>query len=266
MPPCNDSNGKVSKVGEVMKNVISVLSGKGGVGKSTVSAGLGAALCRRGKRVLLMDMDISLPSLELILGVSEAAVFNWADVLRGRCLTENALLSIPTQKGLFLLSPPKEFFNDISVYTFYDFVEYLSRKFDYIILDLPAGLTSTGLNFATTVTGLCLTVVTPDNVSVRAAEKIDGVVEKRGIKNRLLIINRFSYSSVKKRLAPNIDEVIDGSGLQLLGVVPDDKNVSAYGVRGETLPSASPAAKAFLRIAGRMLGEKIPLNKVVVKM
>lgn len=233
-----------------------VASGKGGAGKSSLAAGLGGALAGMGRRVLLIDGDIGLRSLDLILGCAENTVYDWADVILGRCAPEKAPLPVG---GLSLLAAP---LRDLPAFTpeaMQRLLALYDAFFDHIIIDAPAGL-ERGFRLAASAAQQALVVSTPDAVCVRsAAAAVDELhaLERSPI---LLVINRFKAQPVAKRKLLNIDQVIDGAGARLIGVVPDDPDVTYRAAMGKPVLPDSPAGSAYLRIAKRIEGEKIPLK------
>ncbi len=236
---------------------IVIASGKGGVGKSSVTAGLAGAFQELGKSVLVVDCDIGLRSLDLMLDACENLLFNWGDVIAGRCSPEQA--TVATACGATLLAAPKSF---EVCYTFEGFEAMLRQyedRFDYILLDSPAGIGS-GFALAGSVAKLGLIVATPDDVCVRNGAVASDRLFEMGVKRCRLIINRFrSKASLKGKLL-NIDDVIDSTSVQLIGVIPEDNTVMFNLSRGKELPRKSAAAKAMLRIAMRIDGKDVPLK------
>ena len=236
-----------------MMKIITVASAKGGVGKSTFCCGIGKMLSIQGKRVLLVDMDIGVRSLDILLGVSEKTVYNWGDVIKGNCDYRKAMLE--TSKELYLLPAPIDFSSEYSSENFKNMLKSFERDFDYILLDAPAGLES-GFNLAVNSSDSCIVLSTPDVVSIRAASYASENVRKAGIKNVRLVVNRYNKKIHKKI---DVDEYIDSVGARLLGIIPD--SVEIYGsVNGSVVPSDCKASKAFLRISKRICGENVPFR------
>ena len=224
-----------------MARKIVIASGKGGAGKSSLAAGLGGALAGMGKHILLIDCDIGLRSLDLILGCAENTVYDWADVLLGRCAPEKAPLSVG---GLHLLAAP---LRDTPAFTpgaMHSLTAQYDAFFDDILIDAPAGI-ERGFRLAASAAQEAVVVSTPDAVCVRSAAAA---------------VDRFKAQPVSKRQLLNIDQVIDSAGARLLGIVPDDPNVTYRAAMGKPVPFDCPAGSAYLRIAKRIEGEKIPLK------
>ena len=240
-----------------MGMVVVVTSGKGGAGKSTVAAGLGAAVCRRGRSVLLLDMDQGLRCLDLMLGVSAQPVFVVGDLLKGRCTAADAVLRVPGCDGLYVLPAPPEAGAVDSIEAMKTLACKLSPVFDAVLVDSPAGIGRGFCLSAQAATG-ALVVATPDPVCVRDGAVTARLLRQMGVSESRLVINRFQPRLIREGLLPDFDEMIDAVGLQLVGAVPDDPAVLAAAARGEPL-TAGPAARAFDRIALRLEGKDEPL-------
>ncbi len=233
--------------------IIAVASAKGGVGKSTFCCGVGKMLSVHNKRILLVDMDIGVRSLDILLGVSEKTVYNWGDVIKGNCEYRKAL--IETSKELYLLPAPIDFSSEYTPDSFKTMLKAFEKDFDYIFLDAPAGLES-GFNLAVEAADTCIVLSTPDAISIRAASYAAENVRKSGISNVRLVINRFN-KKIHKSI--NVDDIIDSVGARLLGIVPD--SVEIYGsVNGQKIPYDSKGSQAFLRISKRICGENVPFR------
>lgn len=240
-----------------MGKVFAVTSGKGGVGKSTVSVGLGVAFCRQGKSVLLVDMDEGLRCLDLMLGVEKETVLDLADVLCGREL-EDALYSCTLHENLKLIPAPADL-GRIDAYSFATFAKEAAEYFDIVIFDFPAGI-DISLYSSLPDGALFLTVAVGDPISVRDAAAMALQLSKADLEARL-IINRFVYKQSLKMKHKNIDGIIDAAGLRLVGLVPESEELIMLSVM-HSLKKRGKAMAAFLRIARRLDGEHIPLPKI----
>lgn len=240
-----------------MEKVILVASGKGGAGKSTVSALLGEALALKGKKVLVIELDSGFRSLDVAFGVTKNLLFDFGDVIRQNCEIEDAAMPCPFCKNLSVIyaaSSAAEFScDDISK------IVNNSSDFDFIIFDCPAGIGKT-LDYAAKVSELALITATPDPSSVRAARSASLYLEKCGLKNRRLIIERCPDKPKKLFPLQNLDEIIDGTELQLIGVVFEDTLVRKAMDSGLGLSPESVNYKIFGNIAERILGKHIPLG------
>jgi septum site-determining protein MinD len=233
--------------------IITVASAKGGVGKSTFCCAMGKLMASKGKRVLLVDMDIGVRSLDILLGVSEKTVYNWGDILKGNCEYRKAV--IETEKELFLLPAPVDFSEDYSKEKFKEMIKSFEKDFDVIFLDSPAGLES-GFLLASDASDTCIIVTTPDAISIRAASYAAQNVKKSGVKDVRLVVNKFN-KKIHKDI--NIDDYIDTVGARFLGVVPESTEVYQF-VNGKKIPYDCKGNQAFLRISQRISGQNVPFK------
>lgn len=233
--------------------IITVASAKGGVGKSTFCCLTGKMLSSQGKRVLLVDMDIGVRSLDILLGVSEKVVYNWGDVIKGNCDYRKAITD--ASEGVFLLPAPIDFAEEYTTDNFSDMLDKIKKDFEYILLDAPAGLES-GFKIAAGVSQSCIVISTPDAVSIRAASYASQKMKETGVVDIRLVVNKFN-----KKLHKNIDvdEFIDSVNARLLGIVPDSSQVYDF-VSGKKIPYDCKGNQAFLRISKRIAGENVPLK------
>ncbi len=234
-----------------------ITSGKGGSGKSTVSAYLGGALVRRGLRVLLLEMDAGLRSLDIMLGANERAVFDLADVLTGRMDPGRAAVECAYQPGLWLLPAAADAGFLPKTEALRRFCREAGETYDTVLLDTPAGL-GDGLKVSAAVADSALVITTPDPVSVRDAAGAAGLLFEAGISNTKLIINRLPEKP-SQMLVPDLDAVIDQVGAQLIGVIPEDKELMWASANGLPLSPGSLAAWEFDGIAARVEGCYVPL-------
>ncbi len=237
-----------------MGQVYAVTSGKGGVGKSTVAAGLGFAFGKLGKKTLLIDMDEGLRCLDLMLGADKSAVFDLSDILMGKEISD-AVYKIDGADGLFLIPAPRSV-GMIDAYLFSAFAKQAAESWDVLIFDFPAGM-DFSLYSCLPDGALFLTVAAPDPVSVRDSAAVGGRLLELSCAARL-IINNFRYSFSKRRIFRGIDDIIDSSGLQLLGIVPYSSELMLLPVTHSLKPKSKPMS-AFLRIAKRLEGERVLL-------
>ncbi len=242
-----------------MAHVYTVLSGKGGVGKSTLCINVAISLSQQGKKVLLIDGDISLRSLDMLLGLDEMLLYDWSDVIAERCDKDKARLFF--DDNLQLLAAPLEHPENLDKETFKSLLSQYSENYDYIIIDSPAGIGELPLIYAECA-HTRLIVATPDNVSARSACVAGTELVKEGIDDNtiFLIINRFDPLAVIRGRYLNIDEIIDITYLKLLGVVPEEKKIMYTSVNDSELSKSCKAKICFNNIAGRIMGKEIPLN------
>ena len=238
-----------------MSEKIIVASGKGGAGKSSLCAGLALSLASKGESVLVIDFDIGQSCVDFILGAQTIPVYNWGDALSGRCSPKEILSS---EGSVFYISAPKRWEDSFTAEKMKKTVEAFEKTFDYILFDSPAGLTG-GFLLAAECADSGIIVSTPDEVCVRAAANAADELFERGVDNVRLVINRFDRRPTEKGKFLNIDEVIDSVKVRLIGVVPEDKNITYCSSAGFKSLDECPAKASYARIAGRLCGKEIPL-------
>lgn len=252
-----------------MSTAICVASGKGGTGKTSVSSGLACCLAALDYRVVALDADIGLRNLDLVLGLSDRAVFDFTDVLSGRVTLEKALTQHPLIPNLYLLAAPLGTDQErVDIPAMAALVSKIKESFDFCIIDCPAGL-GFGFQLAVAVADSAIVVCTPDVASLRDAQLTRQCLRERGIEDIRLVINRVRPRLIKNMQAANIDDAIDRTGIRLLGIVPEDPRVIACANQGKlvfTTHMNTPAARAWRNIAQRMLGSHVPLIKLKKRM
>ena len=245
-----------------MDSVTVITSGKGGVGKSTVAATLGAALAARGRRVLLVDCDAGLGSLDLMLGVARRRVFDIADVVSGAAEPAKAVYPCAFCENLFLLSAPQTEEDVVSPEIMRELIAVFARYYDHVLIDSPAGI-GRGFLSAAAAARRSLVVATPDPVCLQAAARTRARLGEAGIGQQRLVVNRFSAARFRAQgCYRDLDSVIDAAGIRLIAVIPEDPAFAAAALRAEAAPQGSPGATAVARLAARMEGERVPLAAV----
>ena len=237
-----------------MAVVTAVISGKGGVGKSTFTAGISKELSALGKKVLAIDCDIGLRSLDLLLGCDEQVVFDWGDVILSRCEPSRAVIN----SAVDFLAAPLSGDDSFTPANLRKVIDELAPGYDFIFLDAPAGV-GEGFELAVRCADRLIAVTTPDNICVRSCALAITQAERDGVTECSLIINMFEVRPVIKKKLLNLDECIDATATGLLGVVPVDRTLAFASVTGIKPGEFSPSQQAFSRIARRFLGEKIEL-------
>ncbi|MBE6995719.1 MAG: septum site-determining protein MinD [Ruminococcaceae bacterium] len=243
---------------------IAVVSGKGGTGKTSFTAGVGAALARSGKRVLCIDCDVGLRNLDLALGVSDRALMDFSDVAQDRCPLDAAVVEQPLLPGLFLLTAPVRMRGrPVTEEQMAALLDAVRAQFDYCLLDAPAGL-GLGFRLATCAADRVVVVTTSDASSLRDAQHTVTELHHFGSGTLHLVVNRVRKKLLRSMHA-TIDDAIDKAGLPLIGVVPEDDALPLSLNRGLPLlltDSQSSAALAYRNIAARIHGGRVPLLRI----
>ena len=236
-----------------------ITSGKGGVGKSTTSVGLACALSRRGRRVLLVDGDAGLRSLDRMLGVEAGLVYDIADVAAGRCEPIRAIYPCPGFERLFLLPAPAKEEDTVPPEIMQQLIPLLAAYYDHVLIDCPAGV-GTGFASAVAAAQRALVGSNPDPVCVRDSAIVRRLLAEKGVKDQRLVINRFQNSRFKKLgYFEDLDAMIDESGIRLIAVIPEDVQLASAAAGARPAPQRCSGAMAYSRLAARLEGERVPL-------
>ncbi|NPA90539.1 MAG: septum site-determining protein MinD [Chloroflexi bacterium] len=242
--------------------VITITSGKGGVGKTTTTANLGIALAQLGKRVVVVDADIGLRNLDVILGLENRVVYDLVDVVEGACGLRQALIKDKRAEGLYLLpaaqSRDKTAVNPAQMNAL---CKQLKEEFDLVLIDSPAGIEQ-GFRNAVVPADRVVVVTTPEVAAVRDADRVIGLLEAENKRDIRLLVNRVNPEMVHRGDMMSVEDVLDILAIPLLGVIPEDPSILISSNRGMpvTLNSHSPAGDAFRIAARRLLGEDVPVE------
>ncbi|TYQ16089.1 UNVERIFIED_CONTAM: septum site-determining protein MinD [Acetivibrio alkalicellulosi] len=244
-----------------MSEVIVITSGKGGVGKTTSTANIGAGLALEGKKVVLLDTDIGLRNLDVVMGLENRIVYDLVDVIEGTCRLKQALIKDKRYEGLHLL--PAAQTRDKSAVNPEQMIklcEELKQDFDYVLVDCPAGIEQ-GFKNAIAGASRAIVVTTPEVSAVRDADRIIGLLEANEVRNPRLLINRVRQDMVKRGDMMTIDDIIDILAIDLIGVVPDDEKIIVSTNRGEpaVTDNKSLAGEAYRGITKRIMGQDVPI-------
>jgi len=240
--------------------VLTISSGKGGVGKTTTTANLAVALALSGQKVVCIDGDIGLRNLDVVMGLENRIVYDVVDVVEGRCRLRQAMIRDKRVSDLYLI--PAAQTRDKSAIAPSDMVRLcddLRSEFDWIIIDCPAGI-ERGFRNALAPADLVIVVTNPEVSAVRDADRIIGLVDAEEKGPARLIINRINPAMVKHGDMLTPDDVLELLAVELIGIVPEDDNVIISTNRGQPVvfDEKSRAGAAFHNIARRLRGDKVP--------
>jgi len=242
-----------------MGELIAVLSGKGGTGKTSVCAGIASALAYQGASVLCIDCDVGLRNLDIALGMSDSGGLSFLDVCRGDYSLDAAEAHPAFSKMRFLTAPVDCQVSDVDMTAFAQMLHQAREQFSYVFLDAPAGIEA-GFQLAARFADRILLVTGPDPASVRDATRAAQVLELMGKRDIRLIVNRIN-KKIAAAINITVDDIMDNAGLPLLGVVPEDSNVTLSAVYKIPLIlyTHKGASAACCRIARRIQGYTTPI-------
>ena len=245
-----------------MGEVIVITSGKGGVGKTTITANLGIALSKLGKSVIAIDTDIGLRNLDVGMGLENQIVYNLVDVLEGTCRLRQAVIKDRRYNNLYLLPSAQSKDKDsVTPQQMIDLTSCLKEEFDYVLIDCPAGIEQ-GFRNAIAGATKAIVVTTPEVSAIRDADRIIGLLESSEIKNPELVINRIRPNMVRRGEMMDVEDIVELLSIELIGVIPDDEYIITQTNKGEPAVSnkKSPSGKGYMEIAQRILGENVEIT------
>lgn len=242
-----------------MGELIGILSGKGGTGKTSVCAALASALAQEGKQVLCIDCDVGLRNLDIALAMDDVAALSFADVYSGAYTIDQASCHPVYENLRFLTAPLNCPAGDVDIQAFGDMLMQARQKFHYVFLDAPAGIEA-GFALAARYADRILLVTGADPAAVRDACRASEVLELMGKTNVRLIVNRVN-EKMFHTMRLTIDDIMDQSGVPLIGIVPEDENVVLAAAFHNPLlkQTKKGAAAACRRIASRLQGLSVPI-------
>ncbi|HEY9724268.1 MAG TPA: septum site-determining protein MinD [Oscillatoriaceae cyanobacterium] len=236
-----------------------VTSGKGGVGKTTVTANLGLALARLGSRVCLIDMDLGLRNLDLVLGVEQRIVYDLVDVARGECRLQQALIHDRRESRLYFLPAAQSVGqNAVSSADLVRLVAGLRESFDFVLIDCPAGIEA-GFATAIAAADAALVIVMPEVASVRDADRVLGLLERRGLRDVQLLVNRMRPEMAERNDMIGVTDLEELLGVPAIAVLPDDPEIVVSTNRGEPV-ALNPHARLrrhFDQLAIAVAGQQL---------
>ena len=241
-----------------MGKVTAIASGKGGTGKTFVTAGLGIALAKRNRRVLLIDFNPYLRGIDLMLGTDNGLLFDMGDIFSGNCSPNRAIYQCEGIGGLFIMSASQNTNDNISPELMKSLMDVLKDEYDYILIDCHG----CGRIFEAAVrsSGQTVILTNAESLAVRCAEKISRKLKEMGLNNNHLVINNFNERKFfRLDCFQDIDEIIDKIGVRLLGMIPEDEEFAFALQKSSPFAVRTKAAYAFDRIAARLDGVDVSL-------
>jgi septum site-determining protein MinD len=244
--------------------VVTISSGKGGVGKTTTTANVAVALAMEGQKVVCIDADIGLRNLDVVMGLENRIVYDLVDIVEGRCRLRQAMIRDKHLPELYLI--PAAQTRDKTAVSPSDMVrlcDELRQECDWILIDSPAGI-ERGFRNAMAPADIVIVVTNPEVSAVRDADRIIGLVEAEEKGPARLVINRLNPNLLKRGDMLTSEDVLELLAVELIGIVPEDENVVVSTNKGTpiVLDHKSKAGEAFHNIARRLKGEKVPFNEM----
>lgn len=244
--------------------VLTVTSGKGGVGKTTSVANIAVALAIRGQRVTCIDGDIGLRNLDVVMGLENRIVYDLVDVVEGRCRLRQAMIRDKRLPELYLI--PAAQTRDKTAVSPSDMVrlcDELRPEVDWVIIDSPAGI-ERGFKNSIAAADKVLVMTNPEISAVRDADRVIGLLDAEEKGPASLVINRLNPAMVKRGDMLSVEDVLDLLAIDLIGIVPEDENVLVASNKGHplALDPKTKAGRAFDNIARRLLGELVPFMEL----
>lgn len=242
-----------------MGEVFVVTSGKGGVGKTTTTANIGAGLAMLGYKVLLMDADIGLRNLDVVLGLENRIVYDVVDVVEGTCKTKQAIIKDKNYDGLYLLPAAQtRDKNAVNPDQMKELCGELSQEFDYVVIDCPAGIEQ-GFRNAVAGASRAIVVTVPEVSAIRDADRIIGLLGAEELYDPYLIVNRIRPEMMKSGDMLGIEDTVEILGIDLIGIIPDDEQIVISTNKGVPVVGSkeSLAGIAYSNIARRLKGDEV---------
>lgn len=251
--------------------VIAVISGKGGVGKTTTTANIGLGIAKNNKKCVVVDFDIGQRNLDMILGLENRVVYDLVQVMEGEASLKQALIKSKASNNLrFLAASQTKDKSILDSEKIKKLVEELKADFDFVILDAPAGIES-GYEHTIEFADAAIVVVNPEVSSIRDADRAIGILDSKSnkVKNgeeveKYLIINRIVSDMVQSGEMLRSEDILDILDIKLLGKVPEDRGVVDASNQGKPviLDDDSLAGQAYKRICARLCGNKVEMKDI----
>jgi septum site-determining protein MinD len=240
--------------------VVTITSGKGGVGKTTSVANIAVALAMHGQKVTCIDGDIGLRNLDVVMGLENRIVYDLVDIVEGRCRLRQAMIRDKRLPELYLI--PAAQTRDKTAVSPSDMVrlcDELRPEMDWVLIDSPAGI-ERGFKNSIAAADKVLVMTNPEVSAVRDADRVIGLLEAEGKGPASLVINRLNPVLVKRGDMLSVEDVLDLLAIELIGIVPEDESVIVASNKGQPLAidAKTKAGQAFQNIARRLMGDQVP--------
>jgi septum site-determining protein MinD len=250
-----------------MGKVLVITSGKGGVGKTTTTAALGAALAQTGQKVAVVDFDVGLRNLDLVMGAERRVVFDLINVVHGVAKLQQALIRDKRIESLYLLPASQTKDKDaLTEHGVASVIKEMRTKFDWVICDSPAGI-ERGATLAMRFADAAVIVTNPEVSSVRDSDRIIGLLDSKTEKaeriEKHILITRYEAQRAARGEMLNIADVLDILSIPLLGIVPESEEVLRASNLGAPITihnAASAPARAYTDAARRLSGTDVPMT------
>lgn len=250
-----------------MGKIIIVASGKGGTGKTTMTSHIGARLADMGHLTVLVDADAGFRNLDIALGMESSIVFDYSDYINGASELDDILVKSAGLENLYFVPAPQSVATtDFDEEKTAQFWEGLRNRFEFVLADAPAGM-GDGFMFAAKYADEGIIVAAPETSSLRDADRVITELEEQGVETIRLILNRMKPELVDKKVHMNVDDCMDVLSIPILGIVPEDAAVTESMAIGNPYIASDGygSGTAFGNIAGRLLGESIPMMDFDIK-
>jgi septum site-determining protein MinD len=247
-----------------MARIIVITSGKGGVGKSTITINLGYALASSGNKVCLIDSDFGLKNLDVMMGLENRVIYDLRDVIEGRCTLSQILVKDKRRDSLYLLPACKSLsFDSMNIKYMRSLIENLQSQFDYILIDSPAGIEK-GFQYACSLSKEAIIVVNLDVASLRDADRVIGLLLKNNVDTLHMIINKYNNDDVLKGRSLTINDAYDILSIPIVGIVYEDHDIIDSHNKGMPLylNEHSITHSCFKKIVKRLNGEDVPFTRM----
>ena len=250
-----------------MARTVIITSGKGGVGKSSVTINIGYALASQGHKVCLIDADFGLKNLDVMMGLENRVIYDLKDVITSKATLHQVLVKDKRKESLYLLPAYKSLsLEHIDMKYMMKIIDELKNDFDFILIDSPAGIEK-GFQYAAALSSEAIVVVTLDVVSIRDADRVIGLLMKQGVLDIHMLINKYNDDDVNKGRCMNIKDAYEMLSVPLIGIIYDDHSIIEANNKGMPiyLNNQSVLKECYYRISKRMLGISVPFMKLKKK-